>query len=277
MYDINTKNVRKGKNIFYFLLGFALFFIVVFGLAFISTTTKSDSLNSETLSTGVDVKSYVNDEGTVMYKGVYYYEVDGINYICSSNVSTSSHPGTENKKVYYDSSNPSSCMVEHSSMIDYVMLIGLLVPMIFVIFALVNIRNINKRVKAINDLNKNGKLIKQLPYRLENTGTVVNGVPIKRLVIDYTLSSGVTIPLYGDPRNDRKFSDADGMVDLLIDENNPSNYFIDFEINRLTGNLPQDYSSYSQRFNQVNQTIQQQQNQYFDQAQFQQSNQNINN
>ena len=29
--------------------------------------------------------------------------------------------------------------------------------------------------------------------------------------------------------------------DLLIDENNPENYYIDFEINRLTGNKPEDY------------------------------------
>ena len=46
---------------------------------------------------------------------------------------------------------------------------------------------------------------------------------------------------YGDARYDRKTFDSDGMVDLLIDENNPENYFIDFEINRINGNLPQDY------------------------------------
>ena len=32
-----------------------------------------------------------------------------------------------------------------------------------------------------------------------------------------------------------------GLVDLVIDENNPTNYFIDFDINRLGGNLPSDY------------------------------------
>lgn len=31
------------------------------------------------------------------------------------------------------------------------------------------------------------------------------------------------------------------MVDLVIDESNPSNYFIDFEINRLSGNQSTDY------------------------------------
>lgn len=47
--------------------------------------------------------------------------------------------------------------------------------------------------------------------------------------------------MYGDARYDRKTFDSDGRVDLLIDENNPENYFIDFEINRINGNLPQDY------------------------------------
>lgn len=31
------------------------------------------------------------------------------------------------------------------------------------------------------------------------------------------------------------------MVDLVIDESNSENYFIDFEINRLTGNFQSDY------------------------------------
>ena len=43
----------------------------------------------------------------------------------------------------------------------------------------------------------------------------------------------------------RKYSDQDGMVDLVIDENSPKNYFIDFEINRLSGNLPSDYAQSS--------------------------------
>lgn len=69
----------------------------------------------------------------------------------------------------------------------------------------------------------------------------VNNVKIKRPVIDYMLPTGTVITLTGDARHDRKHWDSDGMVDLLIDENNLDNYYIDFEINRITGNLPQDY------------------------------------
>ena len=55
------------------------------------------------------------------------------------------------------------------------------------------------------------------------------------------IENGVTITLHGDTRFDRKVFDADGMADLVIDESHPENYFIDFEINRLTGNLQGDY------------------------------------
>ena len=121
------------------------------------------------------------------------------------------------------------------------LLICMLIPLVFIIISSVNIHKISNRVKLIKELNTNGKLIKNLPYRLENTGMSVNGVQIQRPVVDYTLPSGSMITLYGDPRHDRKIADADGLVDLVIDENNPSNYFIDFDINRLTGNLPTDF------------------------------------
>ena len=48
------------------------------------------------------------------------------------------------------------------------------------------------------------------------------------------------------------------MVDLIIDESDPNNYFIDFEINRLTGNLPQDYNQQNNQENIYNPYAQQQ-------------------
>ena len=46
--------------------------------------------------------------------------------------------------------------------------------------------------------------------------------------------------LYGNLNDNKKIKDV-GTVDLVIDESNPKNYYIDSEINRLSGNLPQDY------------------------------------
>ena len=64
---------------------------------------------------------------------------------------------------------------------------------------------------------------------METSGMRVNNVDILKPVVDYKLPNGTILQLTGDPRHDRKNQDADGMVDLIIDENNPDNYFIDFE------------------------------------------------
>lgn len=242
MFDIDTKNVKKGKNISYIFGAVGLLFLGVMVWVFISNNNKLKSMDSEVLSEYVDVKTHIDDEGVTMYSPVYHYNVDGKDYACGSNSSSSIDPGTENKKVYYDSKNPSRCMTEYSKSSNNILLIFALIPTICIIIAVANFIKVNKRVKAILELNEKGKLIKNLPYRLEGTGTVVNGVPIQRPVVDYTLPSGTQITLYGDPRNDKQQCDADGMVDLVIDENNPNNYYIDFEINRLSGNLPQDYN-----------------------------------
>lgn len=272
MYDINTKNVKKGKNFFLMFFVVGVFFFIIMGGIIFSNYIKLNSLDSETISKEVKIKSYVNDEGTTMYSPVYYYRVNGVEYACDSNSSSSINPGTQNKTVYYDSKKPSNCITEHSKSSNGILLIFMIIPILFIVVSVIQIKKVNKRLKVIEELNQKGKLVKNLPYRLEDTGMRVNDIPIHRPVIDYILPSGSSVVLYGDPRHDGKSFDADGMVDLVIDENNPKNYYIDFEINRLSGNLPQDYSNQSQE----NQTIQNQQlvqENSYNQVMYQQQNQ----
>ena len=266
MFDINTKNVKKGKNFFYIFLFFGIISLFSIVGIIILNVTRINSLDSQIMSKRVEIKSYINDEGTKMYSPIYYYEIDGKIYECGSNYSSSSNPGTENKTVYYDSQNPDICMTDHVKTVNYVLLFFLIIPIVFITVAIKNIKKINQRIKKIMELNQIGKLVKKLPYRLENTGMVINNVPVKRPVVDYILPTGETITLYGDARHDKKHFDADGMVDLLIDESNPNNYYIDFEINRLAGNSPQDYY---QRNNQVNEP-----NLYNEQSSYDETNQN---
>lgn len=243
MYNINTKNVKKGKRFFLIFFVVGVFFFIIMGGIIISNYISLGKLDSETISKSVEIKSHVDDEGKTMYSPIYYYRVNGVEYSCGSNVSSNINPGTQNKTVYYDSKNPSNCMTEYSKSVSNIFLPFMLIPIICIAVAVINFRKINKRVKIIKELNQKGKLIKNLPYRLEDTRMRINGIPIHRPVVNYTLPSGSTVMLYGDARHDGKSFDADGMVDLVIDENNPENYYIDFEINRLSGNLPQDYFS----------------------------------
>lgn len=241
MYDIKLDNVKKGKKFFFlfFISGVAIAVIMI-GIL-IGSTMNLNNLDATTMSTSVEINQHIDSDGNTMYSPVYHYNVNGEEYSCSSNSSSSIRPSETNALVYYDSKKPSRCMTPYSKSSNKMLLIFLILPVIFIALGVVNINKVNKRIKIIKELNTKGKLVKNLPYRLENSNLKVNGVPIQLPVVDYILPSGVTITLRGDPRQDNKLADADGMVDLVIDENNPKNYFIDFEINRLTGNLQGDY------------------------------------
>ena len=241
MYDIDTSNVKKGIKFFLMFLFVGVFFLGILLAILIMNIINYKSLDSEIMPNHVEINTYEDSDGGTMYSPTYYYNIRGKEYKCSSQGSSSIMPSTKNRKVYFDSKNPSRCMTDYSRGSNKWILLFLLLPIVFISVAVYNIIKVNKRIKLINELNTTGKLVKNLPYRLENTGMSVNGVQIQRPVVDYTLPSGTTITLQGDPRHDKKVADKDGMVDLIIDEANPNNYFIDFDINRLTGKLPTDF------------------------------------
>ena len=241
MYSIDTKNVKRGKRFYTMFLVVGLFFVIFISSFLVSNRLKLNSLDSAITSTRVEVESYTNNDDETMYKPIYYYTVDGRDYVCKSSSSSSINPGTANGTVYYDSKNPENCTTEYSKSSNWLVIVAMLIPVLCIVVAIINMRKISKRIAIIKELNQKGKLIKNLPYHLENSGMAVNDVPIRCPVVEYTLPSGSTIILRGDPRHDGKSFDEDGTVDLVIDEDNPENYFIDFEINRLSGNLPTDY------------------------------------
>lgn len=241
MYDINIKNIKKGKRFYLIFAVVGFIFLAIMGGIYLAGIKKLNSLKESTMSIRVDINSHIDDEGSTMYSPTYYYVVRDTEYACGSTSSSSKYPGNENKLVYYDPENPANCMSEYSKSSNNILLFFLIIPIAFIAMGLINISKVNKRIKQVKELNEKGKLVKGLKYTLEDTGAVKNDVRIQRPVVQYTLSSGSIITLKGDPRFDNKTFDADGLVDLIIDESNPDNYFIDFEINRLTGNTPSDY------------------------------------
>ena len=54
----------------------------------------------------------------------------------------------------------------------------MIIPVIFIAVGVVNIKKVNKRLDQIQELNLRGKLVKNLPYHLENSNITVNNVPI---------------------------------------------------------------------------------------------------
>lgn len=265
MYDIDTSNVKKGIKFFLMFLLVGIFFLGILLAILIMNIINYKSLDSEIVPNHIEINTYKDSDGDTMYSPIYYYNIRGKEYKCLSQGGSSIMPSTKNRKVYFDSKNPTRCMTDYSRGNNKWILLFLLLPIVFIGTAVYNIIKVNKRIKLINNLNTTGKLVKNLPYRLENTGMSFNGIQIQKPVVDYTLPSGTTITLQGDPRHDKKVADKDGMVDLIIDEANPNNYFIDFEINRLSGNLPTDYYTNNQTFqnNGNNNFMNQQDNQQY--------------
>lgn len=122
-----------------------------------------------------------------------------------------------------------------------ILLFVLIMPLVFMIVGFIDIKKVNKRIKVVKHLNEHGTLVKGIPYHLEETNMTVNDTPVLKPVVNYQLPNGDYIRLEGDPRHDFKERDEDGLVDMLIDEENPKLYFIDLEINRYTGNVSSDY------------------------------------
>ncbi len=95
-------------------------------------------------------------------------------------------------------------------------------------------RNMKKKalenIERVKKLAKTGLLIKNMPYELKETGTVINGKQIYCIEVQYESKSGKLIPLRSEPKYSNVLGDEDGTVDLLIDPNDFLNYYIDFEI-----------------------------------------------
>ena len=104
-----------------------------------------------------------------------------------------------------------------------------------------HIKKVKKRIEIVKHLNQYGKLVKGIPYTLEDTGMAVIERSVLKPVINYQLPNGSFKRLDGDAFHDFRERDEDGLVDMLIDENNPDLFYIALEINRYSGNRKEDY------------------------------------
>lgn len=225
MYSIDKRNFRKAIG-FYSVFGISGLIVAIFlsSLTF-AGILKRTKMDSQITSSEVEILH--DDEGAGM--PVYTYNVNGKDYKCNLGYHSDIY-SSKQKIVHYKSFDPADCSVE-GSVFNVGIIIGFLIAGVFILLGLRSIFKVVKQIRRVEELSKFGKLIKGLPYHLKNTGMAKFGKEIKVLVVSYTLPSGTVIDLEGDPRFDYKIVDGDGCVDLLIDENDPSNYFIDFNIN----------------------------------------------
>ena len=253
MYDINFKNVKKGKGYYQMILILGIIPIIVCLIIFICSSLEKNNFKNSVKAYSIEDNCHKKDnEDDFICYPVYYYKINNVEYTCRSSIGYDA-VDHDNNKVFYDRRNPSKCVREIDNSINSYIVIGIVVGLILILIGLLGIRKVNKRIRTINKLNTNGTLIKNVPYSLKDTFKIVKGKQILKPVVDFILPNGNHINLEGDERFDFVFSDEDGMVDVLIDLDNVNNYYIDFEINRLrktkTSKEIYEYSEYLEVLN----------------------------
>lgn len=230
VYDVNIKKARGGLGFGLIFVLFGVFFLVILsGVAF-SGIAKKNSLDGEVKASNITWESHYDSDNGTMYRPTYIYEVNGQSYSCRSNTSSSSQSGAKGT-VYYNTSQPSECMTDFDSSTNFIVIIFLFLPIIFILVGGNQMKKALANAKKAKELAKSGVLVKGVPYEIINTGMAVNDRKIKAFAITYTFPDGQTRELKSQGIFDHVLRDRDGLCDFLYDPNNYDNYFIDLEIN----------------------------------------------
>ncbi len=238
MYDINYKNLKTERILYRTCIYMGILILLILDGIIAINIIRKKSFDSYVVTRHIEIESHENSDGDTMYKPVYYYNIDGKQYKCKPSSSSSYISKIRNGKVYYDSKNPSKCITDYSLKENKILLILNIIPIGFIIPGVLLTSKVNKKIKRLKKLNETGKLVKGLPFDLENTNLSINEQALQRIRVEYRLPTGELATL----TSSQIFKKSDSStVDLLIDENDTNNYYIDFDINRKNGNLPDDY------------------------------------
>ena len=122
-------------------------------------------------------------------------------------------------------------ILKEMNWMDNFYLVPLVVGIMVTIFGIMRTKTAKNNMDKLENLSKKGILVKNIPYEVIMTKTVYMGSTGVKLKVIYKNSAGVDIPLYSEIKfNVEKQLSSDETVDLLIDPDDYSNYFIDFEI-----------------------------------------------
>lgn len=230
MYKINYKLVRTSSIFGYIFFGIGLFILIVMGSLSFFIINPKGNYEGKTTATDISTNCKTEDDG-YMCAPIYKYEVNGITYTYKSN--TYSNVEDFPDIIYYDINNPENATSKWDKQFGYFLLLFLIIPIIFIIIGLCFIIPTEKRVKKLKHLSQYGTLYKNLPYQINGSNVSINGRQLPRVEVKFQLPTGEEKIYKGSPRMDFKTQDEDGYVDLLLDMENPDNYYLDFNIEQI--------------------------------------------
>jgi len=110
-------------------------------------------------------------------------------------------------------------------------ILGFLLILGFCIWPIVDTnKKYKEKMMKYDYLEQHGKLERGLKYSLQHANVLKDGKPVMRIKVDYKLDSGSTVELLSEMRLDHRIAGSNGLVDLLIDPSDPTNYYLDFHI-----------------------------------------------
>ena len=225
MYSIDNilkTNKLMYKIIFIFSLAFILFFSII-GLKDIINV--SSTYNRKVKS---NISEYIPTDNN-MYKKVYYFDADNRQFSCLDSVVINNKNNQIDKKtIYYNFEDPNVCttnIIKKTNLIVYIFIILLCIPLLI---GLIGMIKINKKLNKIKMLSKCGKLVKNLQYEVVEMKKK-NGNIIYKAKTKYKFKNQVLI-LYSESIYDKKLFKEYPTIDLLINENDVNDYYLDFNI-----------------------------------------------
>ena len=249
MFKIDSSFIKKNFKYYIIPIFFGLIFLGVGIFIVFQSNKKQKEFDSTIEATNIDkncenkTEINVSESGTSVNSSnlcypIYYYKVEGREYVCKSSTGVNkSLLGKNKNKVFYDSKNPENCMTEFdasSKPFIYIMVFGLgSITLLFGIISL--IKGVN-RLSSIEKLKQTGTLFKNLTYGLKRGNFQAGNKIAMCAVVNVPLPNNTTIKLTGDSRYDLNSNNK--YIDVLVDLNNPKNYyFIDYDI-EYTGDDP---------------------------------------
>ncbi len=239
MYDVNLYDMKKRKNRFLIIIIIlSLLMILIWKTPYIHIINYLFYGSSTTPETVVLENQYDNLEEKDY---TYSFSYKGKHYSCYSNTSAN-ELDLKKRKLFFDSHRPNRCHIvkEISGFFPFLFLLSIIFSF-FIILSIHSFISLRKKIKIISYLNQNGKLVKRIPYSLTPSQFMINGDTRFKPVVSYPLSNGLEVSLYGDAKHYSTYEYGENTIDMIIDENHPDIYYINFNINRLTGNLERDF------------------------------------
>ncbi len=224
--NIKTSNFPIAFGVMFTIIPL-LFMAVAVGMLTSSISTKKNT-DASTIATRVEIRSYWSKDSDghrkLMYKPVFYYDVNNKIYTCASKVATNWKPNIEKPVVFYNSQNPKICMSEYGSKSDFVFsLFFLLFPSIFLFIGIPILKAGIIQSYRLKMLAKSGELIKNLPCQIVPSNCTYNGRRGYTIEIEYN-----GMKLESEPKFD--IDARRQTADLLIDPMNSDVYFIGYDI-----------------------------------------------